>query len=112
MDKFSSEKFILGVRKRIQKKKRNNAIFYTAFFTIVMCFLLIQSTLQVKYELQANQINEFWYSEIEESIIYNDLRDENFSEEDMIGYLIDSMDINEFFQLIDDFESLYWINDI
>ena len=31
---------------------------------------------------------------------------------DMIEYLIDSMDINDFLQLVDDFESLYWINDI
>ena len=112
MDKLSSEKFILGVRNRIQKKKRNNAIFYMASFTIVMCFFLIQSTLMVRYELQTTQINEFWYSHIEESIIEYEMEEDNISEDDMIEYLIDSMDINDFLQLVDDFESLYWINDI
>jgi len=112
MNKLSSEKFIIGVRNRIQRKKRKNAIFYTTSFTIVICFFLIQSTSLVRYELQTTQINEFWYSHIEESIIEYELEEENISEEDIIEYLIDSMDINDFLQLVDDFESLYWINDI
>ena len=103
MNNFSSEEFILQIRNRIKKRKHRNTIIQTTSFAIVMCFFLVKSSLLVRHDLHTAQINEFWYSHIEESIMDYELElEQNLSEEDVLEYLIDSMDINDFIQFVEE----------
>ncbi len=105
--------FLEQVRKRIQTKKKHNAILHTIPLAMVMVFTVIQSTLLIRHELQINYMNEFWYSQAEEEIIDYEYEDEfEISDDVAIEYLINTMDIEEFIQFVELVEDIDWIQNL